>query len=127
MTAGSSIRRARQSLAGEEVDAGRDVDAGLDSDVDPEVAAESPVEVDGVSDAFDDPSPSEPFSPSFEDVPVFTAARRSFFAHPDPLKWIAGGANAFRTGPEPHSGHAAGGASWTPWMTSNRRPHAAQS
>jgi hypothetical protein len=57
----------------------------------------------------------------------FAAARRSFLAQPEPLKWIAGGANAFRIGPAPHSGHADGPSSWTPWMTSNRRPQAAQS
>jgi hypothetical protein len=55
------------------------------------------------------------------------AARRSFFAQPVPLKWTAGAANAFFTGPLPQSGHADGPSAWTPWMTSNRRPHAAQS
>jgi hypothetical protein len=55
------------------------------------------------------------------------ALRRSFFAQPEPLKWTAGAAIAFRTGPDPHSGHAAGGSACTPWIASNRRPHAAQS
>jgi hypothetical protein len=55
------------------------------------------------------------------------AARRSFFAQPEPLKWMAGGAKALRTGAPPHSGHAVGPSAWTPWMTSNRRPQAAQS
>ena len=40
----------------------------------------------------------------FDEVP----ARRSFFAQPEPLKWIAGAANALRTGPLPHSGQLVG-------------------
>lgn len=94
--------------------------------------AESPDDVDVFSDDFDEASPSpplsEPGSASFDaDALLFTAARRSFLAQPDPLKWIAGAANAFRTGPDPHSGHCSGAGSLTPWMTSKRRPHAAQS
>jgi hypothetical protein len=77
-----------------------------------------------VSLLFDD-DPSVPaFDPPVDDL---VAARRSFFAQPDPLKWIAGAANALRTGPDPHNGQVVGGSAWTPWMTSNRRPHAAQS
>jgi hypothetical protein len=55
------------------------------------------------------------------------AARRSFFAQPDPLKWMVGGANAFLIGPRPHDGHVVGGSAWTPWTTSKRVPQAAQS
>lgn len=55
------------------------------------------------------------------------AARRSFFAHPDPLKWTAGAANALRTGPPPQDGQLVGASAWTPWMTSNRVPQFAQS
>jgi hypothetical protein len=58
---------------------------------------------------------------------VGAALRRSFFAQPEPLKWMAGGANALRTGPEPHNGQLAGGSSSSPWIASNRRPHAEQS
>jgi hypothetical protein len=66
--------------------------------------------------------------PSFAPVSLDRAAlRRSFFAQPDPLKWIAGAANAFRTGPDPHSGQTVGGSAWTPWIASKRRPHAEQS
>ena len=53
-------------------------------------------------------------------------ARRSFLAQPLPLKWMAGGANALRTGPAPHSGHEVGPSSVMPWTTSKRRPQAAQ-
>ena len=129
-TAGSSIRRLGQSLEADEDEPGPDVD--------PDAGDDPPV-VDDEPGVFD-PSPpeplsepvselvSDPWSPSFaDDEPLFTAARRSFLAQPDPLKWIAGAANAFRTGPDPHSGHRSGAGSLTPWMTSKRRPHAAQS
>jgi hypothetical protein len=70
---------------------------------------------------------SEPSVPESEAAPDFTPARRSFLAQPDPLKWTAGAEIALRTGPEPHNGQDAGGSAWTPWITSNRRPQAAQS
>jgi hypothetical protein len=128
-----SIRRRGQSLEPDDVDAGLDVEPDSPDELDV-------VEVDVFSGVFDDPSPPESLSlspeslslspedasPSPDDV-LFTAARRSFLAQPDPLKWMAGAAIALRTGPEPHSGHCSGGPSWTPWMTSNRRPQAAQS
>ena len=68
------------------------------------------------------------FSPLSSDgfFPLLAADRRSFLAQPEPLKTIVGGANALRMGPEPHSGQASGAGSFTPWMTSKRRPHAAQ-
>jgi hypothetical protein len=68
-------------------------------------------------------------SPASLDAPLedLATGRRSFFAQPDPLKWTAGAANALRIGPDPHSGQLVGGSAWTPWITSNRRPHAAQS
>ena len=55
------------------------------------------------------------------------AARRSFLAQPEPLKWMVGGVNAFLTGPLPHRAQTAGPSSWIPRMTSKRRPQAAQS
>jgi len=73
------------------------------------------------------PWPSDPSSLVPEPAPERTPARRSFLAQPDPLKWTAGAWIALRTGPEPHTGQDAGGSAWTPWMTSNRRPQAAQS
>jgi hypothetical protein len=69
---------------------------------------------------------SEPSVPE-PAAPAFAPARRSFLAQPDPLKWTAGAAIALRTGPNPHNGQDAGGSAWTPWITSNRRPQAAQS
>jgi hypothetical protein len=69
---------------------------------------------DSVVDAgFDSPSD---FAAFFGAV-----ALRSFFAQPDPLKTIAGGANDFRIDPSvPHSGQKCGPASWTPWRISVR-------
>jgi len=79
--------------------------------------------VDSVDELAVAVSPASLFS-----LEVLRAAdRRSFFAQPEPLKWIAGGAKALRTGPLPHNGQVLGPSSWTPWITSNRRPQAAQS
>ena len=47
---------------------------------------------------------------------------RSFFAQPDPLKWIVGAVNALRTGAAPQTGQLAGPSAVTEWMTSNRWP-----
>jgi hypothetical protein len=108
--------------------AGRDVVVDVDAD--------PPFDDDAGSAGFDDSpdvSPVSRFSlvslesPSEDEPRLFAAARRSFFAQPDPLKWIAGAANAFRTGPLPQSGQCSGAGSSRPWMTSNRRPQAAQS
>lgn len=60
-------------------------------------------------------------------APADAVARRSFFAQPEPLKWMAGGANAFFTGPPPHVGQVDGPSACTPWTASKRVPHAAQS
>jgi len=54
------------------------------------------------------------------------AVRRSTLAHPAPLKRIAGGANAFFTGPPPHVGQAVGPDAVMPCETSNLAPQAAQ-
>ncbi|HET9082860.1 MAG TPA: hypothetical protein VFN41_00540 [Candidatus Limnocylindrales bacterium] len=115
-TAGIFIRRSGQSLV---------EDDDVDSDDE---------------DADDDPaSPLELFSLGgavvlFSSLPLSSVAfllpaaleRRSFFAQPEPLKTMVGGAKALRIGPDPHSGQASGAGSLTPWMTSKRRPHAAQ-
>jgi hypothetical protein len=101
------------------VDPGVGVEVFVDGELDGVVSlAGAPV-----SGFDDDPSPPS-FAPPVDDL---AAALRSFFAQPDPLKWMAGAANALRTGPDPQSGQVVGGSAWTPWITSNRRPHAAQS
>ena len=110
--------------------------------------APSPDVTEGLVDSFEDDelelSPPDPLS--FEvvaldplevsddessdlglDEPGLAVARRSFLAQPVPLKWIAGAANAFFTGPPPHSAHVVGSSAYTPRRTSNRLPQFAQS
>ena len=77
-------------------------------------------------DSLDDPEPDPPSPAAFE-TPGLEVARRSFFAQPEPLKWIAGVAKAFLIGPPPHSGHSVGSSAWTPRRISNRWPQFAQS
>jgi hypothetical protein len=108
-----------------------DVDA-LDPDPSPPffAASDEPEPDDPASDDADLSAPTEAGSdaPSSDadDDDDLTALRRSFLAQPEPLKWMAGAANALRTGPPPHSGQVVGGSAWTPCMTSKRWPHAAQ-
>ena len=78
-------------------------------------------------------SPPAPLAPAPEpDVPLFAEperglecddvdARASFFAHPDPLKTIAGGERTFRIAP-PQTSHDFGPCAWTPCITSIVRP-----
>jgi hypothetical protein len=77
------------------------------------------------SDSVDDPDLAGPSEPPPEDVPASAGlasaaeadrrlALRSFFAQPDPLKWIVGGANALRTWFEWQTGQVFGPSSWTP-------------
>jgi hypothetical protein len=52
---------------------------------------------------------------------------RSFFAQPDPLKWIVGGANSLRIVPSsPHDGQNRGPGSFRPWRMSVRWSQAVQ-
>ncbi len=83
--------------------------------------APAPVEP---SPAFEPESPpSDPVvDPLSEDRDRVDDELRSFFAQPDPLKTIVGGANAFRTGDSPQIGQTVGPASCTPWITSKRCP-----
>ena len=53
-------------------------------------------------------------------VELDEAELRSFFAQPEPLKWIDGAVKALRTGDAPHTTHDSGPSAVTPWMTSNR-------
>ncbi len=80
-------------------------------------AGPSPPEEDPPSDPLEAP-PSDPL-----DEDAFRAlAPRSFFAQPDPLKWIVGAVNALRTSWLPQTGQLLGPASWTPCSTSKRCP-----
>ena len=112
-----------------------DVEDDADEDEDDDLSS------DDVEDPLSPPDPPsfdvealEPLEPSDDessdlgrDVPGLAVARRSFLAQPVPLKWIAGAAKAFFTGPPPHSGHVVGSSAWTPRRTSNRLPQFAQS
>ena len=77
---------------------------------------------DGVVEAADSPGLASPPDPSpFAPAFVRLAAPRSFFAQPDPLKWIAGGANALRIVPSaPQAEQKSGPLSLTPWRMSVR-------
>jgi len=80
----------------------------------------------------DDRSPDDPCSA--DDFEPAAAARvpapdppRSFFAQPDPLKWIVGGANILRIVPSrPHDGQNFGPGSLIPWRMSARWSQALQ-
>jgi hypothetical protein len=100
------------------VAAGTAVSAPSDEDPAPE---DEPFSDEAVppSEALSSPLPWE--------EPDLTAVRRSRLAQPEPLKWTVGAEIAFLTGPLPHSGQLVGGSAWTPWITSKRRPQAAQS
>jgi outer membrane biosynthesis protein TonB len=106
-----------------------------DVPVPPEVVEPEPPDVEEPEPELDDEPPPEAVSDEVEvaaalsppdDVspPVEAAFRaldpRSFFAQPDPLKWMVGGAKAFRISVLPQIGQLAGLGSWTPWITSNR-------
>ncbi len=95
--------------------------AGLESRLDEESDEEPPEESDEEppeeSDEDDPPeSDVEPAEEPFDDPPeallaafVLDAPPRSFFAHPEPLKWIAGDENCFRIVPSrPHDGQNLG-------------------
>jgi len=84
-------------------------------------------------DAAAPPSPVEPVEPSPDPSPFrvledplaafvpLDELPRSFFAQPEPLKWIAGAANCLRIVPSlPHEGQKCGPGSLIPWRMSDR-------
>jgi hypothetical protein len=80
----------------------------------------------------DEPEPfdSDEASPPFALADAFVPAPdppRSFFAQPEPLKWMVGGANSLRIVPSlPHDGQNNGPGSLRPWRMSVRWSHAVQ-
>jgi hypothetical protein len=103
-------------------------DRESESDPDPEPDRESEPEPDRESDP-DPELPSEPLSLDSPEPDAALAAAlvpapelpRSFFAHPDPLKWIAGAANCLRIEPSaPHDGQKCGPGSLIPCRMSAR-------
>src|SRR5436190_613885 len=105
----------------EAADAEPDVDASPDDDASPFEPASFALSLSlsfvqaGAAVSSDDPS-------LFALVPADVVARRSFFAQPEPLKWIVGAVTAFRTGAASQTGQVSGPAAVTEWMTSNRWP-----
>jgi hypothetical protein len=86
---------------------------------------EDPAEVPSLAGlSFVEPS-TDPPSPADADAAFdldALEADRSFFAQPEPLKWIDGAEKAFRIGPSWQTGHVVGPSALIPWMTSNRLP-----
>lgn len=82
--------------------------------------------------ALDAPAPGAAAAPGAGSaagfaLPGVTVAERSFFAHPEPLKWIAGGANDFVIDPTvAQSGQTFGPWPWMAWTTSIRWPQREQ-
>src|SRR5262245_28803677 len=90
------------------------------------VAALSPSFVVSVDPPDAEPSASPDVEDPFE-LDEALAERRSFFAQPEPLKWMAGGANALRIVPSlPHDGQNWGAGSLRPRSSSVRWSHAEQ-
>lgn len=80
-------------------------------------------ELDGLD--VDAPPSPEALSVEVEALPAFLPAplvdERSFFAQPEPLKWIAGVTSALRiVASLPQLGQKRGPASLIPWITSTR-------
>jgi hypothetical protein len=99
-------------------------DVDLSDPPDPADVAESPFEP---ASPFDPVSPfASPSEPEADEPPDFDpeeAGRRSFFAQPEPLKTMAGGAKVLRSVPSaPHSGQKVGTGALTDCRMSVWRP-----
>jgi len=106
----------------DELDRSEDLDPPVEPDASDELDASDEADWSDELDPSDARAAAAAPSPSWL-FDVRAAELRSFFAQPEPLKWIVGGAKPFRTGPLPHEGHCVGPAASTPWITSNRCPH----
>lgn len=71
------------------------------------------------------PDDGSPFGAAEAPAPARLPLPRSFFAHPEPLKWTAGAANDLRIVP-PQIGQCDGPCPWRPWTTSISWPQAEQ-
>ena len=88
-------------------------------DVEPPSPDDEPPSPDDERPSPDDVEPAADLEPL--ELP------RSFFAQPDPLKWIVGGANSLRIVPSsPHEGQKRGPGSFRPWRMSVRWSQAVQ-
>jgi len=101
-------------------------DDELDDEPDPGPSPDDEEDDEPEPSEPDEPEPSDPFELPDDFVPGLDPPR-SFFAHPDPLKWIVGGANSFRIVPSlPHDGQNCGPGSLRPWRMSVRWSQAVQ-
>jgi hypothetical protein len=99
-----------------------------DDEPEPEPDPDDP-SPDDDDDEDEDPEPSAPEDDPSEPLEAFVPLDppRSFFAQPDPLKWIVGGANSFRIVPSlPHDGQNCGPGALRPWRMSVRWSQAVQ-
>jgi hypothetical protein len=93
----------------------------------PSLGVVDPLAADGSSPVAADVPPAGAGSAAGLALPGVTVAERSFLAHPEPLKWIAGGANDFVIDPAvPQSGQTFGPWPWIAWTTSIRWPQREQ-
>ena len=107
---------------------------GLGESPDADDEAPSDEDDDEVDDEDEAPSEEDEVEPSFElspdddlDARVALELPRSFFAQPEPLKWIVGGANSLRIVPSlPHDRQKFGPGSLIPWRMSARWSQAVQ-
>jgi hypothetical protein len=92
-----------------------DADAGAADAGDPSPALDD-------SPALAVSPPTDAASPdgfAARDLPVEALAERSFFAHPEPLKWTADVVIPLRSVPSaPQAGQNRGPGAWIPWITS---------
>jgi hypothetical protein len=89
-------------------------------DPDPEPDSDEPDPAPSPDDLAPDPAPSSDDLEPEDDLEALELPR-SFFAQPDPLKWIVGGANSLRIVPSsPHEGQKSGPGSFRPWRISVR-------
>jgi hypothetical protein len=103
------------------------------ADGDPSAPDDEPLASDGeLSVADDEPSApaatgvdSWPVSPAAFLSPLLAALWASFFAQPEPLKWMAGVLSALRIRP-PQVSQVIGPFSANEWRTSMRRPQDVQ-
>jgi hypothetical protein len=93
--------------------------------LDDELPDDEPVSAAGFDSEPDVPPDAPSVEPELELEPAFgrvpLVEDRSFFAQPEPLKWIAGVPSALRIVPSwPQLGQKRGPVSLIPWITSTR-------
>jgi hypothetical protein len=121
----------RQSPPDDEDEPSPDEDEPDDEDEDSDFEPDDEPEPEEPDDSPEPPEPPESPEPSddfaFDELFPALDPPRSFFAQPEPLKWIVGGANSLRIVPSlPHDGQNWGPGSLRPWRMSVRWSQAVQ-